>query len=254
MEKMMVIVFDDEPKAREGLQILKELDHNGEISVYEAQVVTKGSSGAVRVIDNTNMLMAPMIAGSTAVGAFIGLLGGPVGLLIGATGGALIGSFRDAEEVGVSDEFVNDIATALTPGKFALVADVDEEWVTPLDTQMERIGGLVFRRVRTYVQTTQDDRDAAANQAEMEQLKVERAQARSDRLAKLDARIDNLRVKLEKAIERKRAKMQLHQQERQAKIQALQARADQAEGEARRRQDARIAQLRRDYAEKATVG
>ena len=88
---------------------------------------------------------------------------------------------------------------------------------------------------------TQDDRDAAAHRADMEQLKVERAQARSDRRAKIDAQIDKLRIKLENAIERKRLKMHMRQQQREAKIQALQTKADQSEGEIRERQEARIA-------------
>ncbi len=254
MEKLMVVVFDDDAKAREGLRILQELDHACDVSVYEAQVVAKEPGGAVRVIDDADLLRSPMIGGSSVVGALIGLLGGPVGLVVGAAGGALIGSVRHSEELGVNDEFFKDVATALAPGKVALVADIDEESDTLVDTRLKPLGGLMFRRIRTTVQTIQEDRDVAANQAEMDQLNAERAQAKSDRLAKIDTKIDRLRVKLEDAIERRRAKMQLRQQERETKIQVLQIKADQSEGEARRRQEARIAKLRRDYAEKATVG
>ena len=254
MEKMIVVVFNNEPKAFEGLRILRDLDSEGEISVYETQIVAKEPNGVVRVIDTADLSGFPMIAGGTAVGTLVGILGGPIGVLAGASAGALIGSIGDAEEVGVTDEFANDVTTALAPGKVALIADIAEEWVTPLDTRMERIGGVVFRRTRTLVETTQDDRDAAAHRAEMEQLKAERAQTRSDRLAKIDAKIDHLRAKLENAIERKRVKMQLRQQQREAKIQALQTKADQSKGDIRRRQEARITDLRRDYAEKAIVG
>jgi hypothetical protein len=88
----------------------------------------------------------------------------------------------------------------------------------------------------------------------MEQLKAERAQARADRLAKIDAKIDSLRTKLENAIERSRVKMQLRQREREARIETLKVKADQSQGEIRRRQEARIAEVRRDYAEKAAAG
>ena len=253
MEKMIVVVFDNEAKALEGMQILRELDSEGEISVYGAQIVRKETGGLVKVIDNADLSGFPLIAGGTTVGALIGLLGGPVGALVGAGAGALIGSIGDAEEAGVTDEFVHDISKAMTPGKVAVIADIAEEWVTPLDTRMEHIGGVVFRRTRDLVKTTQDDRDAAAHRADMEQLQAERAQARSDRLAKIEAKIDNLRVKLESAMERKRAKMQLHQQQRAAKIQALEAKANQSQGEIRKRQEARIAEVQRDYAEKAAA-
>jgi len=253
MDKMLVVVFDNEAKAVEGLQVLRDLDGDGEIFIYEAHIVARDLNGFLRVIDNSHMVGLSLIAGGTAAGALVGLLGGPVGALIGASAGALIGSIADVEETGVSSDFINDIETALAPGKGAIVAEISEDWVTPLDTRMEDIGGVVFRRPRTLVKTTEDDRDAAAHRAEMEQLQVERTQARADRLAKIDARIDSLRVKLENAIERKRSKMQLRQQQREAKIHALQAKANRTKGENRRRQEDRIAELRREYEEKAAV-
>ena len=258
MEKLIVVLFDNEVEAREGSRLLWELDSEGEISIHALRIVAKEPSGALRVVDNAEVAGIPMVVGGTAVGALVGFLGGPAGAVLGATAGTVFGTIGSvveaAAEAGVTDEFVHDVTTALTPGKVAVVADVSEEWTAPLDTRMEQVRGLVFRRARTRVKDTQDDRDALAHRAEMEQLKVERAQARSDRLAKIDAKIDNLRAKLEKAIERKRVKMQLRQQQREAKIQALQQKADQSEGEIRRRREARIAELRRDYAEKAVLG
>jgi len=257
MEKLLVVVFDSEAKAIEGLQVLRDLDSEGEISFYDRQLVAKEPGGAVRVIDSTQVARFPIVAGGTAVGGLIGLLGGPLGVVVGAAAGAMVGItgsvVQEAREAGVTDEFVHDVTAAMTPGKFAVVAEIVEDWVTPLDMRMEAIGGLVFRRTRTFVETTEEDRDASAHRAEMEQLKVERTQAKSDRLAKIDARIDSLRVKLENAIERKRVKMQLRQQQREAKIQALQAKANQTKGENRRRQEARIADLRREYEDKAAV-
>jgi len=251
MEKMIVVVFDNESKALEGMRALRELDREGEISVYDAQVVARDPNGAVRVVDNVDLKGFPQIFGGTVVGTLVGLLGGPIGALVGATGGALIGTVADAQEMGVTDEFVNDIKAALTPGKAAVAASIEEgqDWLAPLDIRMEEAGGVVFRRIRMYEKERQEDADAAAHRAEMEQLKVERAQARADRLAKIDARIDHLRAKFESAIERKHLNMQQRQRERDAKIKALQDKASKSEGEIRRRQEARIAELRRDYAD-----
>jgi uncharacterized membrane protein len=253
MEKLIVIVFDNEPKAQEGLKALLELNWEGEISVYEARIVAKEAGGGVRLINYRDMLTLPAVAGGTGVGALVGLLGGVPGVVVGATAGALIGAIGDAVDLGVTYEFVDDVTAAMTPGKVAVIADIVEEWVTALDTRMEGMGGLVFRRPYPLEKTTQDDLDVAAHRAEMEQLKLERAQARSGRLEKIDARIDHLRTKLENAIERKRVKMRVRQQQGDARIQALQTRAAQSEGEVRQRHEARIAELRRDYAEKAAV-
>jgi len=254
VEKLIVIVFDDQTKADAGFEILRQLDRDGEISVYEAQIIAKEPGGDVRYIDSSNKLAFPVIGGTTAVGALVGLLGGPLGALIGGMVGGLIASIGDLEHAGVTDEFVNDVNTAMTAGKFAVVADVSEDWVTPLDTRMEEIGGVVLRRTRSEVKRMHHDRDAAAHRTEMEQLKAERAQARSDRLAKIDAAIDALRKKLENAIERDRSKMLFRQNQRDARIQALKAKADQSEGEIRRRLEARIAEVRGDYEERAAAG
>jgi uncharacterized membrane protein len=255
MDKLIVVVFDNKSKALNGLHTLREMDNSGEISVYDAQLVERDpATGTVRNVENIDLKGFPDLMGGTVIGTLVGLLGGPIGAIVGATGGMLIGAVADAREVGVTDEFVNDIRAALTPGKAALCALIDEgEWIMPLDTEMERFGGVVFRRIRSYEKERQEDIDAAAHRAEMEQLKAERAKAKADRLAKIDAKIDHLRVKLENAIERKRLNVQKRQQERDAKVKALQAKAAKSQGEIHSRQEARIAQLRRDY-EEAAVG
>ena len=253
MEKLIVIIFDDQTKAFAGFEALRQLDRDGEISVYEARMIQKEVDGSIRYIDNTDKLAFPVIGGGTAAGVFIGLLGGPLGALIGGMTAGIIASIADLEHAGVTDDFLNDVNTAMTTGKFAVVADAAEDWVTPLDTEVERIGGVVFRRARTEVKRMHHDRDVAAHRAEMEQLKAERAQARADRLAKIDAKIDAVRKKLTDALERHRCNMLYQENLRAAKIQDLQVKADQSQGDIRRRLEARIAELRRQYAERAAA-
>src|SRR5271157_485324 len=140
MEKLIVIVFDDQAKAFAGLEALRELDRDGEISLFEAQIAAKEPNGGVRLIDNPDDADFPVIGVSTLVGTLVGVLGGPIGLLGGAAAGALIGCIVELEHAGVTDEFIGDVATAMTPGKVAVIADIAEEWVTPLDPRMDRIG------------------------------------------------------------------------------------------------------------------
>jgi len=102
MEKLIVVVFESQPRAFEGLRILRELDNEGQISVYETQVVAKTSGGAVRVIYKDDVVMFPLLAGSTTVGALIGVLGGSIGVLIGATAGAVVGSIGSVKETGTT--------------------------------------------------------------------------------------------------------------------------------------------------------
>ena len=102
------------------------------------------------------------------VGAFIGLLAGPIGMFAGAGAGTLVAFGVELDRAGVTDEFVADVSTALTPVKVSVVADVMEDWMTPLNSRIEQIGGVIFRRTRTQVKHTQRNLDAAAHRAEME--------------------------------------------------------------------------------------
>ena len=58
--------------------------------------------------------------------------------------GASAGVIGDFYVAGVDEDFLADVSTALLPGKFAVVADLSEEWITPVDVRMEVLGGVVF--------------------------------------------------------------------------------------------------------------
>lgn len=255
MEEIIVVVCDSELQALEGLRILRELDRTNEISLYEAQVISKGSSGATRVLENVDTLRFPLIGGATTVGALIGLIAGPLGAVAGASLGGLLGSIGDLKEEGVTEEFVDDVKIALAPDKSAVVADIDVWLEKSLDTRLRQLGGVVLRRhLRDVVEQSEKDLDTATHHADVEQLKAEEAQVRADDLAKIDAKIDHLRARLENAIEGRRTKMQLRREQREAKIKALQEKAARSEGEIQRRQQARIAELRHDYSAKMKAG
>jgi len=81
-------------------------------------------------------------------GSLIGLLGGPVGVAIGAGAGTLGGMLHDFAKVGVGEDFLDEVAHEMTPGKIAVLAEVQEEWVMPLDTRMEAAGGVVIAGCR----------------------------------------------------------------------------------------------------------
>ena len=246
MEKLIVIVFDEQSKAEAGLQALRDLDRDGEISLFEVQSIVREPNGDLRVIENPENVDFPVIGLSTLAGTFVGILAGPLGLLGGAAAGALIGCIVTLTRGDVTDEFVNDVSTALAPGKFALVADVLEDWITPLDERMEALGGVIFRRSRSHVRRSHHDRDVAAHRAEMEQLKAERAQARAERLDQIDATIDRLGKKLERALLRERSQILLQEEQRNARVKALRTKAEQSQEAIRRRLEARVAELQGD--------
>jgi len=196
MERMLVVVFDNETKAYEGRSALRQLELEGNISIYAGAVVIKHADGTVSVKQPEDFGPVGTLLGTSA-GSLIGLLGGPVGVAIGATSGFALGGLFDLDNVRVGEEFIDDVAKSLTPDKVAVVAEIDEDWTTPVDTRMEALGGKVFRRALWEVQESLRKEDVAAMKADLAQLKDEISQARADQRTKLQTRIDQLQTKID---------------------------------------------------------
>jgi len=91
MDRMLVVVFDNDAKAYEGKQALLQLDDEGSISVYAYAVLAKHADGTATVKQGDDMGPLGTLLG-TSFGSLIGLLGGPVGLAVGAASGFVIGA------------------------------------------------------------------------------------------------------------------------------------------------------------------
>ncbi len=187
-DKMIVVIFDNEKKAYEGSKALKDLHAEGSITLYASAVIVKDASGKVSVKQEDDQ--GPLGTGVGLVtGSLIGLLGGPAGAAIGAYAGTLGGALYDLAKVGVGGDFLDEVGQQLKPGKAAVVAEVSEDWVMPVDTRMEAAGGVVFRRARGEVLDSQIERDAAALKGEVTELKAENAKANKEAKAKIEAKI-----------------------------------------------------------------
>jgi uncharacterized membrane protein len=221
---MLVVVFDTEAKAYEGKQALDQLDNEGSIAVYADAVIAKNANGSATVKQSDDQGPLGLLAGTT-FGALIGLLGGPVGLAIGATAGLVTGSLVDVNTANISEDFVEDVIKELTPGKFAVVANIQEEWTTPVDLRMEAIGGKVFRRALSDVKHTIDEEETAAMKADMAQLKAEHAAAQADRKAKLQEKINQLASKIQARLEKDKEQRAASEREAKAKAEVLKTKA-----------------------------
>jgi uncharacterized membrane protein len=199
MERMLVVVLDNEKKAFEGGSALKQLEREGNLTIYGRAVIVKHADGTVSIKQVDEQGPLGSLAG-TAVGGLIGLLGGPVGAAIGAGSGLALGALYDVDNARIGEDFLDDVSKSLTPNKVAVVAEVEEEWTTPVDTRMEALGGTVLRRALWEVEKTVNDEEIAAMKADLKQLKAEISQAHADRKAKLQKKIDQLQAKVDAKI------------------------------------------------------
>ena len=231
MDRMLVVVFDNEPKAYEGKKALLQLDGEGSISVYAYAVLRKNADGTAAVKQGDDSGPIGTLLG-TAFGSLIGLLGGPAGVAIGAATGLTTGGIFDLNNARIGDDFIDDVTKSLTPNKVAVVAEIEEDWTTPVDTRMEAIGGTVFRRALAEVKHTIHDENVAAMKADMAQLKVEQAKAHTDRKAKLQEKINQLDSKIQAQLQKAKERREAAERQAQAKVQVLKAKAAAAKAKA----------------------
>lgn len=245
MSKFIFISFADEAKAYEGTRSLEALHAEGSLTLYGLAVVAKGRDGKLSIKRESDRGPLGLAVGSL-VGGLIGLLGGPVGAAIGLGAGALLGSLNDLANLGVSREFIENVSKELTPGKAAVLAEVSEEWVTPLNARMSALGGIVHRTARAEVEDELSQKDMAAAKTELSQLKAEYDHVASDTKAELKARIDEVETKAHTTSERLHTRMNSLKQETEAKLKSLQEQAAKATDDVKAKIDARIAAIQAD--------
>jgi len=231
MDRMLVVVFDSESKAYEGKRALQQLDGEGSISVYAYAVLAKHADGTTSLKQGDDLGPLGTLLG-TSFGSLIGLLGGPAGAAIGAAAGLGAGSAADLDNSRVGADFINDVAEVLSPNRVALVAEIEEDWTTPVDTRMEAIGGTVFRRSLSEVRDTVDNEEVAAMKADLAQMKAESAKAHADRKAKLQEKVNQLDSKIQAQLQTAKEKREAAERQAQAKVQLLKAKAEAAKAKA----------------------
>ena len=224
MDRMLVVIFDTEQEAYEGKNALLQLDAEGSIAVLAHAVIAKNADSTATVKQGDDSGPLGTLVG-TSLGSLIGLLGGPAGLAIGATVGLLAGSAADLNNARIGSGFIDDVSKELLPGKFAVLAEVQEDWTTPVDVRMEAIGGIVFRRALSNVKHTVDEEEITAMKADLAQMKAELAQARADRKAKVQEKISQLESKIQASMEKAKERRHAAELQAKAKVEALKAKA-----------------------------
>jgi uncharacterized membrane protein len=261
MNRFVVLVFGDEARAYKGLHALWELHSEGTITVFGTAVVAREKDGKLTVRQQADE--GPLGLGvGTLTGTLLGVFGGPVGVAVGALAGGMIGGLTDIAAAEVSAEFVDDVKRDLAPGKFAIVAEVAEDWLVPLELSVAELQGTVIREPRAAYVDALVERSVEARKAEFEQWKADR---RSD-LARwkaehasstaelsekaLEAKLERARNKLQRTVDNARDVLDRTKAEMEAKVHALEEQANRATPDAKKRIQGRIVEVRRDLEER----
>jgi uncharacterized membrane protein len=195
-DKVVVVTFSDDGKAYEALATVKQLDHDGQIDLVEAAVVTRDQDGRVHLKDEAGDHSLEGTASGGLIGLLIGILGGPLGVLLGGATGLLLGSLWDLDDADTTESALGEVSKSVQVGRNSLLAQVIEQSPEVLDTAMAQLGGTVVRRPVYEI----EGEIARAQEAQREAKKQANAKLREARdekaRAQAHAKVEELKSKL----------------------------------------------------------
>jgi uncharacterized membrane protein len=247
MDKMLVAVFDNETEAFDGQSALRDLHRDGDITLYAWAVIVKDRTGKISVKQALEEGGPPLGAAlGLLTGKLLKLLRGPAGLAIGASLPGLTGFLFDLDMSRIGPTFLDDVAKALTPGKAAVLAEVEEGSTTRVDARLRKHGGMVLRRLPAEVIETQLIRQSAAFKAKLKTLTRELKRALAGKRAAIQKDIEQVRKQLNETQDQSKARRDQANAEMGTKLKVLQDQAKGAGDRAKGRIKRRISDLKKN--------
>ena len=203
IENVVVVSFGDDPgndkNAYQALTDLKELDSQGQIKISGAAVVTRDEDGRVETKSEVGDTPYAGTATGGTIGLLVGIIGGPLGMLLGGSYGLLVGSLFDMDDVSTTESVLGDISKQVQPNRTAVLAQVTEQSPEVIDTAMAKLGGEVLRRPVVDV----EQEIAAAEEAERNAKREARKELHKARVEKTKenahAKVEELKSKLHRS-------------------------------------------------------
>jgi uncharacterized membrane protein len=192
----IAVSFDDDRNAYAALTVLKELDSQHRVGIQEAVVAVRGEDGQVVEKDRVESMFLPSTAGGGVIGLLIGIIGGPLGMLIGAASGVFVGSLFDIHDIDETESALGGISSSVRVGHPTLLAVVEEQSPEVVDAAMTELGGTVVRRSVDDVEAELAAVESAARKAKWDATKeLVRARREHDKAA-VHKKLDELKAKL----------------------------------------------------------
>lgn len=192
------ITFPESSKAYEALSDLKRAGLQGRIVIDAAVILEREPDGALHIAESQDSRLGQASLAGSVIGALVGVLGGPFGILLGWGGGLLGGTMLEARRVNRTESLLGRMSELLLPGETAIVAEVHELAPEVLDGVMTPLGGQVNRFDAEQVVSDLEAAEAAAESARREADRVLRQQRRDEVKQDLAERVEALRKRFSK--------------------------------------------------------
>ena len=192
----VVVTFEESANAYKALSVLRGAAAEGRITIDAAVIGERGADGGLRLAEGEDAMIGGATVGGGLIGMAVGILGGPLGMLLGWGAGSLIGGFADADRVDRSETAIGELSRRLPVGTTAILAEVEEYATEVLDDVVAPLGGQVLRLEADQVLGELEAAEAAAIAADREAARVLHEERRQERKQKWEDRVDSLRERL----------------------------------------------------------
>jgi len=222
MNRMLVVIFNEASQAFEGRDALKSLGHEDSLTLHAYAIITRKADGTIA--DEEDHHAGFGLLPGTSLRSLIDHFDKTTEVAISTAADTLAPGAKQDEARVVAD-FANDVSKQLTPGKFALVAEIDEAWTPWVDLRMTELGGVVYRSPLPDVKDVAESADLSAMKADLAEMRAKHARARAGHKAKLLEKINQLDAKIQQHLQKEKERRAATEARDQAKVGALEAKA-----------------------------
>lgn len=206
MENIIASIFQVESEGYQAITTLSQQPvTENYVLLQMALVKRQGSSITVCDSFNSGIHTTNDTAYGGLIGGFLGILGGPLGVLFMGSTGALVGSIKDAGDAKASATLMEAVADKLEENAVALIALVQENNESALDAKLGKFQTEIIRYDAAVVadeveeaKRVQKDLEKKARQELRESKKADRKQAIEEKRAKIKADFDSFKDKFKK--------------------------------------------------------
>ncbi len=151
MSHLIVAAFDDEFKAEHVRLDLIRMQRKDLVDLEEAAVAIRNSEGKVK-LHHVSHFTFPLAISGGFVGTLAGLLVlnpalAAIGMVVGTGAGAVLGALK---EIGIEEEFMQEIASHLKPGSSALFILVKSAKPEVVSEELKRFKGKLLQTTLSH--------------------------------------------------------------------------------------------------------
>ena len=194
-ENVVLANYKVESEAYQALSELKRDTANANYTISQAMIV-KRENGKLNVMDG---FVNGMTTGDDTwmgglLGGLIGILGGPIGVLLGGSFGMLVGGAVDAGEMAGDTSLLEKAGDSIADGETAIILLAQEEYETALTAKLNDFDVSITRLDAAEVAVEVEHAKEVERQmakVTREKLRAERTEAFKESVAKKSEELKN---------------------------------------------------------------